>query len=48
MEYIETQTRGGITRRCYKADSFMDAVKFVILFGGHHYAYTPDDWRVIL
>lgn len=48
MSYLKTETRRGVRRRIYKADSLMDAVQFAFLFNGYHYEFTPDNYQVII
>lgn len=48
MTYIETETRGGITRRIYRALDEREAKEFENLFNGYAYESMPDYWVVII
>lgn len=48
MSYLETETRGRITRRLYRALDEKDARHFANLWNGYAYETFPDAWVVII
>lgn len=48
MTYQETEMRGNITRRVYRAMGEIEARSFANLFNGYAYETMPDAWVVII